>query len=134
MANRVKEAWARGETVIAGWLVGKVLDAGAMGVICPMINTPEKAGTLVAAMRYPSHGTGSHGPIRAGIYGEVGTYYKTANADVVCVPMIETVQAPSPTSTRSWTCRAATPSTWGRAISACRWACRRRSAARSRRS
>jgi 2-keto-3-deoxy-L-rhamnonate aldolase RhmA len=25
--------------VIAGWLVGKVLDAGAMDVICPMINT-----------------------------------------------------------------------------------------------
>src|SRR4051794_30388667 len=93
MANRVKEAWARGETVIAGWLVGKVLDAGAMGVICPMINTPEKAGTLVAAMRYPPHGTRSHGPIRAGIYGEAGTYYKTANADVVCMPMIETVQA-----------------------------------------
>ena len=56
-------------------------------------NTPEEAGTLVAAMLYPSHSTGSHGPIRAGISGQAGTYYKTANADVVCMPMIETVQA-----------------------------------------
>src|ERR687889_36378 len=28
-------------------IIGKVLDAGAMGVICPMINTPEEARAFV---------------------------------------------------------------------------------------
>ena len=74
-------------------IIGKVLDAGAMGVICPMINTAEEARALVNAMRYPPMGARSHGPIRAGMYGEAGTYYKTANADVICMPMIETEQA-----------------------------------------
>jgi 4-hydroxy-2-oxoheptanedioate aldolase len=58
-----------------------------------MINTPAEARALVSAMRYPPLGARSHGPIRAGIYGEAGTYYKTANNDVICMPMIETEQA-----------------------------------------
>jgi 4-hydroxy-2-oxoheptanedioate aldolase len=74
-------------------MIGKALDAGAMGIICPMVNTPEEARALVAAMRYPPLGARSHGPIRAGVYGEAGTYYKTANDDVICMPMIETAQA-----------------------------------------
>lgn len=74
-------------------IIGKALDGGAMGIICPMVNTAEEAGSLVAATRYPPLGARSHGPIRAGIYGEAGSYYKTANADVICMPMIETRQA-----------------------------------------
>ena len=74
-------------------IIGKVLDGGAMGIICPMINTPAEARALVSALRYPPLGARSHGPIRAGIYGEAGTYYKTANNDVICMPMIETEQA-----------------------------------------
>ena len=74
-------------------IIGKVLDAGAMGVICPMINTPEEAAAFVAACRYPPLGTRSFGPIRAGIYGEAGTYFGTANDDVAVIPMIETRQA-----------------------------------------
>jgi 4-hydroxy-2-oxoheptanedioate aldolase len=74
-------------------IIGKVLDAGAMGVICPMINTADEARALVSAMRYPPLGARSHGPIRAGMYGEAGTYYLTANTDVICMPMIETEQA-----------------------------------------
>ncbi len=74
-------------------MIGKVLDAGAMGIICPMINTPEEARALVSYMRYPPLGVRSHGPIRAGVYGEAGIYYKTANDDVICMPMIETEQA-----------------------------------------
>jgi 4-hydroxy-2-oxoheptanedioate aldolase len=74
-------------------IVGKVLDAGAMGVICPMINTAEEARRLVSYMRYPPLGARSHGPIRAGMYGEAGTYYQTANDDVLCMPMIETEEA-----------------------------------------
>ncbi|WP_159993781.1 HpcH/HpaI aldolase/citrate lyase family protein [Roseomonas sp. 18066] len=74
-------------------IIGKVLDAGAMGVICPMVNTAEQAAALVSACRYPPEGTRSFGPIRAGIYGEAGTYFDTANKDVAVLPMIETKQA-----------------------------------------
>ena len=74
-------------------IVGKVLDAGAYGVICPMINTPEEAQALVSYMRYPPKGKRSNGPIRAAIYGEAGGYQKTANDEILCVPMIETQQA-----------------------------------------
>ncbi len=74
-------------------IIGKVLDAGAAGIICPMINTVQQAKDLVSYMRYPPMGLRSHGPIRAGTYGEAGTYYKTANADVICMPMIETEEA-----------------------------------------
>jgi len=74
-------------------IIGKVLDGGAAGIICPMVNTAEDAKALVSYMRYPPLGVRSHGPIRAGTYGEAGTYYKTANDDIVCMPMIETGEA-----------------------------------------
>ncbi|MGH7188074.1 MAG: HpcH/HpaI aldolase family protein [Acetobacteraceae bacterium] len=74
-------------------IIGKCLDGGAMGVICPMVNTRAQAEAFVAACRYPPAGTRSNGPIRAGIYGEVGGYVKTANSEVLCMPMIETQEA-----------------------------------------
>src|ERR1700758_3125759 len=74
-------------------IIGKVLDAGAMGVICPMVNSPQEARAFVSAVRYPPLGSRSHGPIRVGTYGEAGTYYLTANIDVICMPMIETEEA-----------------------------------------
>ena len=74
-------------------IVGKVLDAGAYGVICPMINTPEEARALVSYVRYPPKGKRSNGPIRAAIYGEAGGYQTTANDEILCMPMIETQDA-----------------------------------------
>ena len=77
-------------------IIGKVLDAGAYGVICPMINTRAEAEAFIAACKYPPKGKRSNGPIRAGIYGLVGPaggYQATANDEVLCVPMIETQQA-----------------------------------------
>ena len=74
-------------------IVGKVLDAGAYGVICPMINTPDEARALVSYVRYPPKGKRSNGPIRAAIYGEAGGYQKTANDEILCMPMIETQEA-----------------------------------------
>jgi 4-hydroxy-2-oxoheptanedioate aldolase len=73
-------------------IIGKVLDAGACGVICPMVNTAHEAAALVAAMRYPPQGQRSNGPIRAGMYGGLA-YQATANDEVLCIPMIETRQA-----------------------------------------
>ena len=74
-------------------IVGKVLDAGAYGVICPMINSVEEAKAFVSYCRYPPAGARSNGPIRAGIYGVSTGYQKTANEEVLCIPMIETAQA-----------------------------------------
>ena len=74
-------------------IVGKVLDAGAYGVICPMVNTVEQAQSFVSYCRYPPAGARSNGPIRAGIYGVSTGYQKTANEEILCIPMIETQQA-----------------------------------------
>ena len=46
-------------------IIGKVLDGGAYGVICPMINTAGQAAKLVDCVRYPPLGNRSFGPTRA---------------------------------------------------------------------
>ena len=74
-------------------IIGKVLDAGAHGVICPMVNTKAEAEAFVAACKYPPRGTRSNGPIRVGLYGEAGAYQRTANQETLCIPMIETRSA-----------------------------------------
>ena len=45
-------------------VIMKMLDAGAYGVICPMIDTAAQAAQLVSACRYPPTGTRSFGPAR----------------------------------------------------------------------
>ncbi|ACC76343.1 aldolase/citrate lyase family protein [Paraburkholderia caribensis] len=70
----------------------KVLDAGAYGVICPMVNCREDAEKLVAFTHYPPRGSRSFGPVRALLYG--GADYPTqANDTVVVFATIETRQA-----------------------------------------
>jgi 4-hydroxy-2-oxoheptanedioate aldolase len=73
-------------------IVMKALDAGAYGVIAPMINTREDAQKLVAYTHYAPRGTRSFGPVRAMLYG--GADYPTqANDTIVAFAMIETAQA-----------------------------------------
>ena len=69
-----------------------LLDAGAYGVICPMISTPEQAAELVAACRYPPTGKRSFGPSRGLLYGGAD-YVAEADAAVMVIPMIETAEA-----------------------------------------
>lgn len=69
----------------------KVLDAGAYGVICPMVNNRADAERLVAATRYPPLGARSFGPIRGLLYGGPD-YAQHANDTVVVLAMIETRQ------------------------------------------
>jgi len=64
-----------------------------MGVICPMINSKEEAEAFVTYCKYPPRGSRSNGPIRAMMYGEAGTYQTTANAETLCIPMLETRKA-----------------------------------------
>jgi len=69
----------------------KVLDAGALGVIVPLINSREEALAAISACRYPPEGTRSFGPTRAAMYGG-RDYAKEANNEIACIAMIETEQ------------------------------------------
>ena len=69
-----------------------LLDAGAYGVVCPMISTREQTERFVAACRYPPTGTRSFGPARGKLYGGPD-YFDAANGEIFAMPMIETAQA-----------------------------------------
>jgi 4-hydroxy-2-oxoheptanedioate aldolase len=72
--------------------IQKALDAGAYGIICPMINNKAEAERLVDSMRYAPLGHRSSGPIRASLYGGAD-YHMKANDIVVAFGMIETTEA-----------------------------------------
>ena len=71
-------------------ILGKVLDAGAWGIIVPMINTAEEARALVKACYYPPLGMRSNGPVRAAAYGVASSYQSIANDEIIILPQIET--------------------------------------------
>lgn len=70
----------------------QMLDAGAQGIICPMIYTPQDAESFVAACQYPPAGIRSFGPIRAQLYSGKD-YFNTANDSILKFAMIETKEA-----------------------------------------
>lgn len=67
----------------------KALDAGAQGIVVPMVNSAAEARAAVAACRYPPEGYRSWGPIRASL-GVNGYTPSSANRRVVVAIMIET--------------------------------------------
>jgi 4-hydroxy-2-oxoheptanedioate aldolase len=67
----------------------RALDAGADGVICPMVDTREQAERLVAAVRYPPRGVRSFGPMRAALAAGAD-YAEHADDEILCFAMIET--------------------------------------------
>jgi 4-hydroxy-2-oxoheptanedioate aldolase len=73
-------------------LIGQALDGGAMGVICPLVNSPEEAAAFVAACRYPPNGLRSSGATRAMIYAGFD-YGAAADSQVLKFAMIETGDA-----------------------------------------
>ena len=70
-------------------LIGRALDAGAQGIMCPMIETIEDAEAFVKAVKYPPRGLRSWGPYRARLDYE-GEYFTTANNWTIACPQIET--------------------------------------------
>ncbi|MGC2378433.1 MAG: aldolase/citrate lyase family protein [Mycobacterium sp.] len=68
-------------------LIGQALDAGAQGVIVPMVNTVEEARNAAQACRYPPDGVRSWGPLRAR-FG-LGTDPALVNPEVFCFVMVE---------------------------------------------
>lgn len=72
-------------------MIMKVLDAGAYGVIVPMVSNRAEAERAVAACRYPPVGIRSNGPNRAILYGGAD-YQKNADREMLCIAMIETAE------------------------------------------
>lgn len=72
--------------------VMKMLDAGAAGLICPMVNNAADAERFVRACRYPPRGIRSFGPIRVKLHSkEAGP--ADYNDSVISIAMIETKDA-----------------------------------------
>lgn len=69
--------------------INKLLDSGAYGIICPMIDNAEDARRFVDACRYPPMGRRSFGPTRGMLYGGPD-YFERANDTIVAYGMIET--------------------------------------------
>jgi 4-hydroxy-2-oxoheptanedioate aldolase len=70
----------------------KSLDAGAYGIICPMVNSREDAERLVSYVRYPPNGVRSFGPTRVN-FSAGADYGAHADEQVLCLAMIETLEA-----------------------------------------
>lgn len=68
--------------------IGKLLDAGAYGIICPAVDRAADAAALVRACRYPPAGDRSFGPARGLLYGGPD-YAARADATVLVWAMIE---------------------------------------------
>jgi 4-hydroxy-2-oxoheptanedioate aldolase len=73
-------------------IVMKLLDAGAMGIICPMISTPAQAADFASLLRYPPRGNRSFGPTRVGVAHGLEAYGREANDLVLGLAMIETAE------------------------------------------
>jgi 4-hydroxy-2-oxoheptanedioate aldolase len=72
-------------------LIGRALDAGAQGVVCPLINSMEDAERFVRAVKYPPRGNRSWGPYRAQLV--LDDYVRQANSWTIACPQIETTGA-----------------------------------------
>lgn len=73
-------------------VIGKLLDAGAYGIICPAVDSAAQAAALVQAVRYPPTGARSYGPSRGLLYGGPD-YTDHADATVLAWAMVESAAA-----------------------------------------
>lgn len=70
----------------------KAMDAGAMQIICPMINSGQEAAEFVSYLRYPPHGQRSFGPTRA-TFAQGANIHAEANDEIIGWAMVETKEA-----------------------------------------
>lgn len=74
--------------------IKRVMDAGAHGVIVPMVNAVAEAERAVAAVRYPPQGNRGVGLARAQGYGNAFEEYKDwLNREAVVIVQIEHIEA-----------------------------------------
>jgi len=71
--------------------IGRSLDAGALGIIVPMVNSAVEAEQVVFAAKYPPRGGRSRGGARLVMLGE--DYFETANDSILVAVQIETPEA-----------------------------------------
>lgn len=72
--------------------INKLLDAGAYGIICPLINSVDEAAFFARCCRYPPRGARSFGPARGLLYGGAD-YLSKADDQIMSLAMIETTNA-----------------------------------------
>ena len=72
-------------------VVMKALDAGAYGIICPMVSTAQDAARFVSYTRYPPLGQRSYGPTRVS-FAAGANYAGEANGNILAFAMIETAE------------------------------------------
>ncbi len=73
-------------------MIMKALDAGAYGIVCPMVNNREQAEQFAGACYYPELGYRSIGAPRGMLYGGAD-YLAKANDEILSFAMIETAEA-----------------------------------------
>lgn len=73
------------------YCIKRVLDAGAWGIVVPMVDTVEQARTAIAAAKYPPVGTRSVGGGMHSLNFEAtaGDYYEQANDEILVVLQTE---------------------------------------------
>jgi 2-keto-3-deoxy-L-rhamnonate aldolase RhmA len=70
--------------------IHRTLDAGAQGLIIPMVKTAEEAEAAIAAAKYPPRGERGYGYSRANLHGiNFSAYAESANDDVAMIMQIE---------------------------------------------
>jgi 4-hydroxy-2-oxoheptanedioate aldolase len=70
-------------------IIPRLLDAGMLGLVYPMVNSAEEVERYVRASRYPPQGNRSLGPNRVGLDGLL-EYVESANEAVMTIAQIET--------------------------------------------
>jgi 2-keto-3-deoxy-L-rhamnonate aldolase RhmA len=76
------------------YMIKRVLDIGAYGILLPLVNTAEDAERVVNFSKYPPKGSRGLGPVRAAGYGNnTLDYIRTANDELLVGVQIETTQA-----------------------------------------
>lgn len=70
--------------------LGRLLDAGAMGIVIPHVSTPEQAESIARSMRYPPRGDRSAGSGRAVL--TASDYRAAIDDEVLVIPQIENME------------------------------------------
>jgi 4-hydroxy-2-oxoheptanedioate aldolase len=75
-------------------LIKQLLDIGAQTLLVPLVETPEQAARLVAAVRYPPRGIRGVGPslARAAQWGRIERYLEQAEAEICLIVQVETAK------------------------------------------
>lgn len=72
-------------------LIKRLLDAGSMGIVVPMVNSLEESERAVKSMKYPPEGYRSIGGGRCSVYGS--DYVAKANEETAVIVQIEHIEA-----------------------------------------